>query len=136
MRVEPGQHARGDGTASAWACLRLLPRPVLLVAFLLFLSASAPAVVGVASVLGTDGAPAWLGALADHPGLVSGVALITALGALLLVERPRSGSPVAYARQLAARLAAVQADLDGALRRRSREEEEERHAPEPHPSEP
>ena len=27
MRGEPGQHARGDGTASAWACLRLLPRP-------------------------------------------------------------------------------------------------------------
>ena len=43
MRVEPGQHARGDGSASAWACLRLLPRPVLLVALLLFLSALAPA---------------------------------------------------------------------------------------------
>ena len=136
MRVEPGQHARGDGTASAWACLRLLPRPVLLVAFLLFLSALAPAAAEVASVLRTDGGPAWLGALADHPALVSGVALAAALGALLLLERPRSGSPVAYARQLVARLAAVQADLDGALRRRPREEEEERHAPEPHPSEP
>ena len=136
MRVEPGQHARGDGTASAWACLRLLPRPVLLVALLLFLSALAPAAAEVASVLRTDGGPAWLRALADHPALVSGVALATALGALLLLERPRSGSPVAYVRQLLARLAAVQADLDGALRRRPREEEEERHAPEPHPSEP
>ena len=93
MRVEPGQHARGDGTASAWAwaCLRLLPRPVLLVALLLFLSALAPAAAEVASVLGTAGGPAWLGALADHPALVSGVALAAALGALLLLERPRSG---------------------------------------------
>ncbi len=136
MRMEPGQSARGDGTASTWACLRLLPRPVLLVALLLFLSALAPAAAEVASVLRTDGGPAWLGALAAHPALVSGVALAAALGALLLLERPRSGSPVAYVRQLLARLAAVQADLDGDLRRRPREEEEERHAPEPHPSEP
>jgi len=77
---------------------------------------------------------AW--ALARHPALVSGLAAVSALGALLFLERPRSRSPVAYARQLRDRLAAVQADFDGALRRRAREEEEEHHAPEPHPSDP
>ena len=136
MRVEPGQRARGERSASWWARLRLLPRPVLLIALLLFLSALAPAAAEVASVLGTAGGPAWLGALARHPALVSGLAAVAALGALLLVERPRSRSPVAYARQLRDRLAAVQADFDGALRRRAREEEENCHAPEPHPSEP
>ena len=136
MRVESGQHARGDRTASAWACIRLLPRPVLLVALLLLLSASAPAAAEVAAVLGIADGPAWLGALAHHPALVSGIALAFALGALLLMERPRSASPVAYARQLRDRLAAVQADFDGAHRRRAREKEEERHAPEPYPSEP
>ncbi len=136
MRAEPGQRARGDGTASAWARIRLLPRPVLLLTLLLFLSALAPAAAEVASVLGTTGGPAWLGAVVDHRALVSGLSLIAALGALLLLERPRRGSPLAYARQLRDRLRAIQADFDGALRRRAREEEEERHAPEPHPSEP
>ena len=136
MRVEPGHHAMGDGTASAWACIRLLPRPVLLVALLLFLSALAPAAAEVATVLGTEGGPAWLRVLAGHPALVSGVTLAAACWALLVAERPRSGSPVAYARQLRDRLAAVQADFDGALRRRSGGDVEERHASEPHPSEP
>ena len=136
MRVEPGQRARGDGTASAWARIRLLPRPVLLLAFLLFLSSLAPAAAEVASILGTASGPAWLGALADHPALVCGFELAAALGALFLLERPRSGSPAAYARQLRDRLAAVQADFDGALRRRAGGDVEERHAPEPQPLEP
>ena len=135
MRVEPGQHARGNGTASAWACLRLLPRPVLLVALLLFLSSLAPAAAEVLALLGKADGASWLGTLARHPALVSGATLSAALAAVLVLERPRTRSVLAYARQLRDRLAAVQADFDGALRRRAREEEEERHAPEPHPSE-
>lgn len=136
MRVEPGQRARGDGSASAWARLRLLPHPVLLLALLLFLSALAPAIAELIAIFGTANGSTWFGALARHPALVSGLSLAAAFGALLVLERPRSLSPVAYARQLQDRLAAVQADFDGALRRRAREEEEERHALEPHPSEP
>jgi hypothetical protein len=135
VRVEPGKRARGDGSASAWARIRLLPRPVLLVALLLFLSALAPAAAELIAALGLADGPTWLGALTRHPALVSGVTLAAALGALLVLERPRSRSPAAYARQLGDRLAAVQADFDGALCRRAREEEEERHAPVPHPSE-
>ena len=136
MRVEPGQRAGIDGSASAWARIRLLPRQVLLFAFLLFLSALAPAVAELNMVLADPNGSTWPGALARHPALVSGFSLAVALGALLVLERPRSRSPVAYARQLRDRLAAVQADFDGALRRREHEEEEKRHAPEPHPSEP
>jgi len=135
MRVEPGQRARGDGTASAWARIRLLPRPVILSASLLLLSALTPAAAEVASVLGTAGGPDWLGVVANHQALASTVTLAAALAALLLLERPRSASPVAYARQLRDRLAAVQADFDGALRRRAGGDVEERHGPEPHPSE-
>jgi hypothetical protein len=136
MRVEPGQRARSDGSASWWARLRLLPRPVLLIALVLFLSALAPAAAQLNLVLGDQDSPAWFGALVRHPALVSGLSLAVALGALLLLERPRGWSPVAYASQLKDRFAVVQADIDGALRRRAHEEEEERHAPEPYLSEP
>jgi hypothetical protein len=136
MRVEPGQRARGERSASWWARLRLLPRPVLLIALLLFLSALAPAAAELNVVLSDPGSSTWLGVLARHPALVSSLSLAVALGALLVSERPRSWSPVAYANQLRDRFAAVQADFDGALRRRAHEEEEEHHAPEPHLSEP
>ena len=134
--MEPGQRARDGGAAPGWARFRLLPRPVLLLVVLLFVSALAPAAAEVASVVGPAGGPAWLGLLALHPALVSGLALASAAGALLLVERPRGNSPVAYARQLRGRLAAVQAELDGAIRRRAKDEEEERHVPESQSPEP
>ena len=136
MRREPGRRAIEHGSTSTWARLRFLPRSVLLLGLLLLLSALAPVAAEVASVLGTADGPAWLGALARHPVIAGGVPLVAALGVLLVLERPRSASPVGYARQLRDRLVAVQAEFDGALRRRSREEdEEERHAPEPQPSE-
>jgi hypothetical protein len=100
MRVEPEDRARGDGSASARARIRLLPRPVLLVALLLFLAALAPAAGELVAVLGTSDGPAWLGMLARHSALASGLSLTVALGALLVLERPRSSSPVTYARQL------------------------------------
>ena len=136
MRWELRRRASEAGSASTCARLRLLPRPILMLGFLLLLSALAPVAAEVASVLGTADGPAWLGALACHPVIAGGVPLVAALGVLLVLERPRSASPVGYARQLRDRLVAVQAEFDGALRRRSREEdEEERHAPEPQPSE-
>jgi hypothetical protein len=134
MRVELEQRARND--ASTWMRLRLLPRPVLFLAFVFLLSALAPAVAELNAVLVDPDGSTWLWALAWHPTLVSGFSFTAAFGALLFLERPQGLSPVAYARQLRDRLAAVQADFDGALRRRAHEEEEERHAPEPHPSEP
>jgi len=133
MRVEPGQRARDGGSASAWARIRLLPRPLLLLAFLLFLSTLAPAVAGLIAAFALAGGSGWLDALARRPEAVSGLSLAAALGALLVVERPRSWSPVAYARQLRDRFAKVEADLDGALRRRSGGEWEKRHAPEAYP---
>jgi hypothetical protein len=136
MRVEPGQRARDAGTATWRARFRLLPRPVLRLAFLLFVSALAPALAELNAVLADPSGSRWLGALARHPVLVSGFSLAAALGAVLLTERPRSLSLLGYARQLRDRLAAVEADFDGALRRRTHEEEEERHAPPPHPSDP
>ena len=136
MRVEPGQRARGAGSATWWARLRLLPRAVLFLAFLLFLSALAPAAAELSAVLADPSRSSWLGALARYPVLVSSLSLAAALLAVLLAERPRSRSPLAYVRQLRDRLDAVEADFDGALRRRAHEEEEERHAPPPHPSDP
>jgi hypothetical protein len=136
MRVELEQQARIDASASTWTRLRLLPHPVLLLALLFLLSALAPAVAELNAVLVDADGSTWLGALAWHPTLVSGLSLAAAFGALLFLERPQGLSPVAYLRQLRDRLAAVQADFDGALRRRAHEEEEKRHASEPHPSEP
>ncbi len=135
MRVEPGERARDDGSASAWVRIRLLPRQVLLVALLLLLSALIPVVGELVAVLGIADGSIWLRALARHAALVSGLTLAAATVALLVLEHPRTRSAGAYARQLADRLAAVQADFDGALRRRAGGEEEERHAPELHPSE-
>ena len=136
MRRELRRRANETGSESTWARLRLLPRPVLLLGLLLLLSALAPATVEVASLLATPGSPRWLGSLARHSAIVGGIPFVTALGALLLLERPRSTSPAAYACQLRDRVVAIQADFDGALRRRAREEEEKSHAPEPHPLEP
>jgi len=136
MRVELEQRARNDASASTWTRLRLLPHPVLLLALLFLLSALAPAVAELNAVLVDPDGSTWLGALAWHPTLVSGFSFAAAFGALLFLERPQGLSPVVYARQLRDRLAAVQADFDGALRRRAHEEEEKRHASEPHPSEP
>jgi hypothetical protein len=136
MRWELRRRASETGSASTWARLRLLPRPVLVLGILLLLSALAPATLEVASLLATPGSPGLLGTFARHPLIVGVLPLAAALGALLSWEQPRSASPAAYARQLRDRVIAVQADFDGALRRRAREEEEKRHEPEPQPSEP
>ena len=136
MRWELRRRVSETGSASTCARLRLLPRPVLVLGTLLLLSALAPATLEVASLLATPGDPSWFGSLVRHPAIAGGIPYVTALGALLLLERPRSASPSAYARQLRDRFVAVQAEFDGALRRRAREEEEKRHAPEPQPSEP
>ena len=136
MRWELRRRASETGSASTWARLRLLPRPVLVLGTLLLLSALAHAALEVAPLLATPGDPSWFGSLVRHPAIAGGIPFVTALGALLLWERPRSTSPAAYACQLRDRVVAIQADFDGALRRRAREEEEKSHAPEPHPSEP
>ncbi len=136
MLRELARRAEEAGSTSTWARLRLLPRPVLALGILLLLSAMTPAAVEVASLLASPGNPGWSGTLARHSLMAGVLPLAAALGALLIWERPRSASPAAYARQLRDRFVAVQADFDGALRRRAREEEERRHAPEPHPSEP
>jgi len=136
MRVESGQRATNGRAASGWARIRLLPRPVLLLALALLISALAPAVAGLIAALEPEPGAGLLSALVRSPALVGGLSLAAALGALLLAERPRSRSPVTYARQLQARWAEIEADFDGALRRRSGGEGEVRHAPEAHPSEP
>jgi hypothetical protein len=136
MRWELERRASETGSAPTSTRLRLLPRPLLALGLLLLLSASAPAASTVASILATPDSPGWFGLLARHPAMAGGIPFLGALGALLLWERPLSGSPSGYARQLRDRLVAIQADFDGALRRRAREEEETQHAPNPQPSEP
>jgi hypothetical protein len=126
-----------DGrVASGWARFRLLPRPFLLLAGVLFLLALAPAAAGLIAVFEPAGGAGPLPALGQSPMLVCGLSIAAALGALLLAERPRSRSAVAYVRQLRARWADIEAELDGATRRRPGGEGENRHAPEAHPSEP
>ncbi len=70
-----------------------------------------------------DGATV-LGNLARHPALAGALALAVGMLALLVLERPRSFSPRAYAVQLKRRALQVQDDFDGALRRRFSEQEE------------
>jgi hypothetical protein len=54
-----------------------------------------------------------------------GLALTLSAGATLMLEKPRSGSPAAYLKQLRQRLERAQNDYDVALRRRLEEEHRE-----------
>jgi hypothetical protein len=89
MRWELRRRASETGSASTWACLRLLPRLVLVLGIFFLLSALAPATFEVASLLATPGSPGLLGTFARHPLIVGVLPLAAALGALLFWEQPR-----------------------------------------------
>jgi hypothetical protein len=60
----------------------------------------------------------------EHPVLVNLIACCVAVAAVLAVERPRSASPLAYARQLRARFLELQSTYDAGSRRRPDEARE------------
>ena len=106
----------------------LLPRSVRTLLLVLLLCATLP---GLAAIGLHDSAVApALGFLAQRPWLTGLLSLAGPFGALLALERPRSWSFGDYAGQLAERFRRVQADFDGALRRRL-QEEVSRHGPWP-----
>ena len=106
------------------ATVGLLPPRVRAVLGVLLLCAVAQAGLSAYGALSDpDGATA-LGNLARQPTLAGALALASGLLALVILERPRSCSPRAYAAQLRERALQVQVGFDGALRRRLREQEE------------
>jgi len=129
VRVQPRDRVIAAGSPTWRERFRLLPRPARLLAFVLFLSALAPGLLEIHATVIDPRGSTLAGALAQRPVVASLVSLAMAIGALLILERPRSLSPRAYARQLRARALEIQADFDGALRRRAHEEEESRHGP-------
>lgn len=107
-----------------FAAVALLPPRVRVFLGVILLCAVAHAGLSAYGALSEpDGATA-VGNLARHPALAGALALAVAVLALLILERPRSLSPRAYAAQLKRRALQVQDDFDGALRRRFSEQEE------------
>ena len=101
--------------------MRLLPRATRLLALVLLGCAAAPGVARIYVALG-EGALAL--ALREHLAIVPVAALALGCVALVTVERPRSLSPSAYARQLRDRFLELQSDFDAGLRRRPGEGKE------------
>jgi hypothetical protein len=105
--------------------LLLVPRSARLVLLALLACAATP---GAASLYGAFGGTTLAAVLREHRGALAFMALLVAGAVVVLVERPRSASPGAYARQLRDRVLEVQSSFDGALRRREGEGEEKSHA--------
>lgn len=103
---------------SAGARLRRLPVGAKTAALVLFGCAVAPpAAILVAA---TWGAPIWL-----RPGNVNLLAGIAGLATVIVLEPPRSASPLAYARQLRAKFLELQSTYDADSRRRPEGKEKE-----------
>ena len=102
--------------------IRALPSGTKSVGSFFFLLTLVPVVIGVPAVLFGWRVPGSLGAIARHPEAVIALALIAGAVIVAVVEPPRNRSPRGYARQLRERFAGMQAEFDGALRRRAVEE--------------
>lgn len=116
----PGQTADVHACAR-WHRLGRLP-PRARVAGLVLLGC------GTAPPLALLGAAAWESPLAARlwaqPVLVNLIACCVAVAALLAFERPRSASPLVYARQLRVRFLELQSTYDAGSRRRPDEGKE------------
>ena len=102
---------------SPWLRFSSLPLAARALAVALLACAAAPA---VGALLELGGNSALVGALGAHPRAVSLASCVVSAAALLAFERPRSPSPVAYARQLRARFLELQSTFDAGFRRRPR----------------
>ena len=105
------------------ATVGLLPPRVRGLLGVLLLCAVAPAGLSAYGALSDPDGVTAFGTLARQPTLAGALALASGLLALVILERPRSWSPRAYAAQLKERALQVQTGFDGALRRRFREQE-------------
>jgi len=108
--------------------VRILPVRVRLLALLLFLLALVVAALDLYGAFGAGPGSSVCRELARHPVAVVAAMAAAVVGALLAMERPRTWSVGAYARQLRGRLREVEAEFDGALRRREGEGMERGHA--------
>ena len=108
---------RGSGTRDPRlrARPRLLPRGVQLLGLVLLVCAAAP---GVARLYAALGQGALAAVVSEHRAAVPLAALVVGCLTLLAVERPRTVSPAAYARQLRDHFLELQSDFDAGLRRR------------------
>lgn len=104
-----------------WRKLMRLPAPVRLAGLVLLGSAGVPAAAVVLAVTGESELARFFEA---HPGLVNVTAVCAAVAGVVASERPRSASPLAYARQLRARFLELQSTLDADNRRRPEEGKE------------
>ena len=110
--------------ARSWAAMAhvaRLPRGARWLAVALLASASIPA---AAALLAARGGSALAVVLGKHAGAVQAMAALLAVLAVVAFEPPRSASPLAYARQLRARLLAIQSTFDADDRRDPREGKE------------
>jgi hypothetical protein len=107
-----------------FATVEFLPPRVRALLGVLLLCGVAQAGLSAYGALSDPDGATVLGSLARQPTLAGALALALGLLALLILERPRSWSPRAYAAQLKERAVQVQTGFDGALRRRFREQEE------------
>ncbi len=115
---------RHPASLTWFTAVGLLPLRVRALLGVILLCAVAHAGLSAYGALSEPDGATVLGNLARHPALAGALALAVGMLALLILERPRSFSPRAYAAQLKWRALQVQDEFDGALRRRFTEQEE------------
>jgi hypothetical protein len=104
-----------------WRKLMCLPAPARSAGLVLLGSAVVPAAAVVVATTGESPVARFLEA---HSAFVNLVAASAAVAAVVVLERPCSASPLAYARQLRARFLELQSTLDADDRRRPGEGKE------------
>lgn len=116
--------AEGAGATGATpsSMVRRLPLPTRIAGLVLLACAGVPP---AALVLAEVSSSRLAVAASTHPNVVNGVVCLVAMATLLAFERPRSASPVAYARQLRARFLELQSTYDADSRRRPEGKEKE-----------
>ena len=122
-----GHHTSARSWAAAARVARL-PRRARWLAVALLGCASMPA---VAALIAVRGGSALAGVVGANAEAVQAAATLLAVLALVAFEPPRSTSPLAYARQLKARLLAIQSafDADERLHPREGKEKEDDRSP-------
>lgn len=105
-----------------WRKIMRLPAPARSAGLVLLGSAVVPAAAVVFAAAGESPLARFFEA---HPAFVNLVSACAAVAAVLALERPRSTSPLAYARQLRAKFLELQSTYDADFRRRPEGKEKE-----------
>ncbi len=114
--------SRGTSHPETLRRLMRLPAPARFAGLVLLGSAAVPAAAVVFAATGESPLARFL---ESHPGFVDFTAVCAAVAGVLALERPRSASPLAYARQLRARFLELQSTYDAGSRRRPEGKEKE-----------